>query len=119
MKERDKIEMEISIAGERIGLTVPFNSQDAVRETEQRVSELFRKWSAKYPDRRPKEILARVAFQFARYYGELLDETRQAIRVADDLDDRLSRLLADSDDIMTDEPDDLSDVARTDYFTDF
>lgn len=118
MKERDKVRMEINIAGERIPLTVPFSQQEAVRDAERRVDDLFQSWSARYPGKQPKEILAMVAYQFSAHYGELLQQANQAIALADRLDDRLAQLLATGPQEDSPSPPDPFHMEE-DFFTDF
>lgn len=117
MKESDNIKMEINIAGERISLTVPFTRQDAVRDSERRVNDLFHTWSTRYPGKKPREIIAMVAYQFASVYGDMLEENRRALSLADQIDDRLSRLLRNQE-----ESGDSSVVDENlteNFFTDF
>lgn len=68
MKE---IEMEVDIAGERVKLTVPFSRQDAVRETEFSLKDLARNLRERNPRSSDKQILAKLAYEFARRYNAL------------------------------------------------
>lgn len=65
------IEMEVDIAGERVKLTVPFSRQDAVRETEFSLKELARDLRERNPRSGDKQILAKLAYEFARRYNAL------------------------------------------------
>lgn len=117
MKETDKIKMEINIAGERMTLTVPFRQQNAVRDTERRVTDLFQSCSARYPGKKPHEILAVVAYQLAYLYGELREQTDNALQVVDALDERLTNLLRDGNTPVADN--DETEAMRTDFFTSY
>ena len=44
MKKEDNVQMTINIAGQRIPLTVAFDQQGLVRETERNVGDLYEKW---------------------------------------------------------------------------
>ena len=68
MQETDKIKMRIKIAGLSIPLTVAFKEQDHVRETEQRVAELFDNWRRMFPSKTTEELLAMMTYQYASYY---------------------------------------------------
>lgn len=68
MKETEKIKMRIKIAGMSMPLTVGFDEQDHVRETEQRVGELFDNWRRMFPSKSTEELLAMMTYQYASYY---------------------------------------------------
>lgn len=116
MKDRETVRMEINIGGERITLTVPFNHQDAVRDTEALVGQLYDAWTRQHPGKKPREILAMVAYQFAAHYSDLLAQQRRALAEADRIDDRLSALLRDSEGISSGEP--VADSAVGDLLSD-
>lgn len=123
MKETDNIKMEINIGGERLSLVVPFLSQNAVRDTERRVQDLFQSWSARFPDKTPPEILAMVAYRFAYIYGEIEEQTSRALALAEETERKFDRIIrrgqneTASED--TEEPERLSDAARTGDYTNF
>lgn len=119
MKETDKIKMEINIAGERLPLTVPFLQQNAVRDSEKRVRDLFQSWTTRFPGKKPREILAMVAYQFAFMYNELLTQTDQALQAADALDERLSAMLRDADSEQETAENDEPEGLRTGFFTNY
>lgn len=109
--------MEINIAGERLTLTVPFRQQNAVRDTERRVADLFQSCTARYPGKKPHEILAVVSYQLAYLYGELREQTDNALQAIDELDERLTILLRDGGTTVADEDD--TEAMRTDFFTSY
>lgn len=123
MKETDNIKMEINIGGERISLTVPFLSQNAVRDTERRVQDLFQSWSARFPDKTPREILAMVAYRFAYIYGEIEAQISSALALAEETERKLDRIIRlTQDDAASEdaeEPEFLSEAERTGDFTSF
>lgn len=94
MTDSDNIKMTINIGGEHLKLTVPFSRQDAVRDAEKAVSQLFEAWRAKWPSRSDKEILAMVAYQFASFYQELLARQEAAAAIVGECSELLDSLKA-------------------------
>lgn len=94
MTDRDTINMEINIAGERIKLAVPYNSQNDVRDSEAEIQNLYNTWRVRFPKKSDRELLAMVAYQYASYYHELLRLHKQATSLAISCNDELSKLLA-------------------------
>lgn len=74
-------------------VSVPFASQNSVRENEKKVDELFRLWSVRYPSKTPRHILAMVAYQFASHYSDLKAEYDEALNTAMETETRLDRIL--------------------------
>lgn len=93
MSNTDNVKMEINIAGERIFLTVPFSRQDAVRDTEKSIRNLYSAWRRDFPQKTDKELLAMMAYQYASYYEQLLHRVEDAKAIAAATDSRLSELL--------------------------
>lgn len=93
MKNTDNVKMTINIGGEHLQLSVPFNRQDAVRDAEKAVAQLFDNWRLKWPARSDKEILAMIAYQFASFYQELLERHQKASEIAEDCNRRLEAML--------------------------
>ncbi|MCM1319342.1 MAG: cell division protein ZapA [Muribaculaceae bacterium] len=69
--------MRIKIAGMSIPLTVGFDEQDHVRETERRVAELFDNWRRMFPAKSEQELLAMMTYQYASYYLALSKSREQ------------------------------------------
>lgn len=122
MKETDNIQMEINIGGERLSLTVPFRDQNMVRDTERRISDLFQSWSARYPSRKSREIMAMVAYRFAYLYGELEEQIARATALAEHTERKLEKLARGLDHDSTEESDsktEPSEAEATEFFTDY
>lgn len=73
--------MRINVGGENISLAVPFDEQDFVRDTENKITELFDNWHERFPSKSVKELLAMMTYQYASYYyamsrrhNEMLEE---------------------------------------------
>ncbi|MDE7159902.1 MAG: cell division protein ZapA [Muribaculaceae bacterium] len=92
MNDPEKVKIHITIAGERIPLTVDAPKQGAVRRTERHVAELFDTWHKRFPAKSDMEILAMVAYQFASYYDDLRDRYEAARDAATQIDDRLQAM---------------------------
>ena len=64
MKNTDKIKMQVSIAGVPVSLNVPFDEQDAVRETEQGIADLYNNWRIRFPNKSLETLLAMIAYHY-------------------------------------------------------
>lgn len=85
-----------------IQLTIAPETEEWIREAERSVNIVWERWRRDYASKSSKEILAMVAFQFAKLFCQLqhrLDENRDAIA---DFEKELDRLLAISDGESTD-----------------
>lgn len=81
MKGSDNIKMTINIGGELIKLDVPFNDQDGVRDAEREVKSYIEKLKKAWPDNSDRNILAMAAYQFARWYQQLLKTQYDALDI--------------------------------------
>lgn len=96
MKDTDKIKMRIKIAGMSIPLTVGFDEQDHVRETERRVAELFDNWRRMFPAKSEQELLAMMTYQYASYYLALSKSREQIAEQLSEFDKQVSDLIVRS-----------------------
>lgn len=96
MNDSDKIKMTINIGGEHFQLSVDFDKQDLVRDAEKAAHNLFSTWRTRWSARPDKEILAKVAYQFAYYYQELLSRYERASEQAEAIDRELSLALKEN-----------------------
>lgn len=76
--DSDKVRMTIQIAGEAFPLTVPFDRQDHVRDTETCVADLYDSWRQRFPRKSEKELLAMMTYQFASFYLDLTSQIQSA-----------------------------------------
>ncbi len=97
MKETEKVQMHINIAGERISLNVGFDAQDDVRAAEDSVCKLYNTWKKQFPLRTDRELLAMISYQYAYYYLTLEKRFGEASRHMEVLDERLDALLGETD----------------------
>lgn len=89
MNTSDKVKMEINIAGEHLSVTVPFDRQNAVRDTERHVASMFSTLRSKFQKKSDQEILAMVAYQCAFDYDELQELYDKAVNAAKLLEEDL------------------------------
>lgn len=93
MEDR-KVKMTINIAGETIPLTVSFDQQDLVRETEKNVGELYDNWSKRFAGKSTQHLLAMIAYQYASYYlgiRRIQGEAREKLNeISQGIDDMLA-----------------------------
>lgn len=98
MSVPEKVKMTLHIGGEYLQIAVPFNRQDAVRDAEKAVAELFDAWKLKWPKHSDTRILAMVAYQFSLHYQDLLALHEKAAELAESCDEKLGALLSPKDD---------------------
>lgn len=82
--DSEKINMFLNIGDQRISLSVPFGSQNFVRNVEKDVDRLYRKWRNSFTAKTDKEILAMVAYQFASHYNKLKERYEEAANKAEE-----------------------------------
>lgn len=68
MSDAGKVKMKIKVADETIPLTVQFDEQNDVRDTEVKINLLYAQWHQKFPHKTTKELLAMMTYQYASYY---------------------------------------------------
>ena len=78
-----------------IPMTIERNSEETIRRAEYSVNQLWQRWTLRYTDKSPHEVLAMVAFRFAEL---MLNQSRlnaEAMQVLAEFDSRLDRILLD------------------------
>ena len=89
MKGSDNVGITINIVDELIKLNVDFDEQISVRDAEKAVNAYFDKLRKAWPNNSDKNILAMVAYQFARSYHQLLKQQDEALDNINMLSQRL------------------------------
>lgn len=89
--------MTIEIGGQLLMLTVPFNRQNAVRDTEKAVASLLASWKKRFPDKNDRELLAMLAYQYASFYFDLREGLEKDSMLADDCLARIDSYIPKSD----------------------
>lgn len=100
MTESDKVKMTINIGGEYLKLTVPFKSQNRVRDAEASVKKLYDNWRKKFPNSSSQELLAMMAYQFAYFYQELMEMHGNATESLDYSLKKLESLIGKANDCL-------------------
>lgn len=91
---RQEQNISIKIANQRpMAMTIRPEQEEIIRRAEKSVNELWRSWSERFADRKPIEVLALVAFQFARYYYEAEEADQAVARHLEGFEAELDRLL--------------------------
>ncbi len=92
MYSSDKVNMEIHIGSQNVKLTVPFLKQDFVRDTESEIGKLLSSLRQKFPRKDERELLAMIVYQYASYYRDLLSRHEEALRLAEECNDKLDSI---------------------------
>lgn len=93
MADNNKVRIWIQLAdANQIALSVNPDEEESYRKAEELVNTLWRKWMNRFKDS-SEDVLARVAFQFARLYLEAYGENRQVNEFLTDLNQQLDALL--------------------------
>ena len=95
MADNNKVKIWIQLADANpSALSINPGEEETYRKTEELVNTLWNKWTKRFNDT-SNDVLARVAFQFARLYLEAYGENRQVNEFLTDLDQQLDALLSD------------------------
>lgn len=89
--------MRINIAGESIQLSVGFDEQDFVRDTERRIAGLFDTWRERFPSKSSRELLAMMTYQYASYYLTLSRRQDDMMAGLAECDSRLDDIILSLD----------------------
>jgi len=93
MADNNKVKIWIQLAdANQIALSINPDEEENYRKAEELVNTLWRKWMNRFNDE-SSDVLARVAFQFARLYLEAYGENREVNEFLTDLDLQLDTLL--------------------------
>lgn len=76
-----------------ISTRIPAETEELVRRAEHNVNKVWNAWRNTYTARDSKEIIAMVAFQFAKSYYQLLEQVDRQKSILDDFETELNRLL--------------------------
>ncbi|MBO5053763.1 MAG: cell division protein ZapA [Muribaculaceae bacterium] len=93
MKEQQKISIKIADVTP-ISMTINPQAEEVVREAEYNVNKVWSTWRHEFENKTSKEVLAMVAFQFAKLYYQLSHTVAQRQGIVDTFEAELDRLLA-------------------------
>ena len=96
MADNNKVKIWIQLADAEnpIALSINPEEEENYRKAEELVNTLWKKWMNRF-NATSADVLARVAFQFARLYLEAYGENRQVNEFLSDLDQQLDALLGE------------------------
>jgi len=93
MADNNKVKIWIQLADANpSALSINPGEEETYRKAEELVNTLWNKWTKRFNDT-SSDVLARVAFQFARLYLEAYGENRQVNDFLTDLDQQLDIVL--------------------------
>ncbi len=93
MADNNKVKIWIQLAdANQIALSINPGEEENYRKAEELVNTLWSKWMNRFNDT-SSDVLARVAFQFARLYLEAYGENRQVNEFLTDLDKQLNAMI--------------------------
>ncbi|MDE5607768.1 MAG: cell division protein ZapA [Muribaculaceae bacterium] len=91
---KDKLNITIRIA-EQAPLQMNINpaEEEYIRKAEESVNHLWKLWSARF-DMRSEELMAMIAFQFAKLYTFQKERENQALLAVEALDKEMAELIS-------------------------
>ena len=90
MTRQQKITIKIADVAP-ISMTVPDDAEEVVRTAEYNVNRLWIAWRNRFSDKTSKEVLAMVAYQFAKLYYETLRQGEEQQSLLENLFSELDR----------------------------
>ncbi len=91
---KDKLNITIRIAGlAPIPLSINIKDEELIRSAEYNVNLLWTAWSQRFKDKSSSEILAMVAFQFAKLYLTLSAQEKATDEVLSEFEKELDNIL--------------------------
>ena len=98
MADNNKVKIWIQLADAEnpIALSINPDEEENYRKAEELVNTLWKKWMNRF-NASSDDVLARVAFQFARLYLEAYGDNKQINEFLTDLDKQLDTLTGDEE----------------------
>lgn len=93
MKEKKHI--TIKVAGQSFGLDISREQEAAALKAESGLNKMWAKWCEDFHDRSQQQVLAMVAFQYARHYYNLADTVSASEQAITEFEKRLDKILLD------------------------
>lgn len=103
MKRSDNVLMTINLGGELIELDVKFDEQNEVRDAEREVKLFIDRMKKQMHENSDRKLLAMAAFQFAKWYLQLIKIQNDAIEIADLKCHEIEDITAPEDNAFQDE----------------
>ena len=90
---RDKLNINLLIAGEPFSLTIPFEQEEVARKAAELINSDWLKMSARFPNETPLRVMIFMAQAYARSYLTQQEVNGGADALLSDLEGELDRLL--------------------------
>lgn len=74
-------------------MTIPADTEEIIRRAESQVNKVWNAWRANFDTKTSKEVLAMVAFQFAKKYYQLREYVDNQQAFVEEFEKELNRLL--------------------------
>lgn len=87
-----------------ISMTIPAETEEIVRRAEYNINKVWNAWRYDFQSKTSKEVLAMVAFQFAKRYYQLRQQVDNQQIWMEDFEQELNRLLDIDSADKSDEP---------------
>ena len=71
--ENEKVRINLNIADEQVRTVVSPSEEEGLRQLAKEVTGLYNRWRVSDPTRTKTQVLAMVAFQYAKLYHDQLD----------------------------------------------
>lgn len=93
---KDKLNITIRIAeAAPIPLAIEMKDEEVIRTAEYNVNQLYAAWKQRFKDKKPDEVLAMVAFQFAKLYQIQANREVSTNELLENFEERLNKFLLD------------------------
>lgn len=90
---KDLKHISIIIAGQSFVLDIPREQELIVRKAEISFNRMWARWCEDFNSRSPEEVLAMVAFQYARFYYTIADNVDRNEKAIKDFEKKLDDIL--------------------------
>lgn len=90
---RDKLNINLLIAGEPFSLTIPFEQEEVVRKAAELINSDWLKLSARFHNETPLRVMIFIAQAYARSYLTQMEVNGGADALLSDLEGEFDRLL--------------------------
>lgn len=90
---RDKLNINLLIAGEPFSLTIPFEQEEVVRKAAELINSDWLKLSARFHSETPLRVMIFIAQAYARSYLTQMEVNSDAHALLSDLEEEFDRLL--------------------------
>lgn len=91
---RDKLNINLNIAGEVLSLTVPPDEEQILRRAAAEINDVWSRWSQSFKGKSDRDVLTRITLLFARGYLAQKNANEEVEGLLERLDQSLDEMLA-------------------------